>query len=89
MPAPGYHFGYAPWVRSVGRAEVSSMDKRGDIDSAYPPVVAAAPVPPVSIGYFPDSRRCLPTITQTTSVHPQSPTIAASREQAPGKSATS
>ena len=88
MPAPGYHYGYAPWVRSVGRAEVSSVDRRGDVDSAYPPVVAAAPVPPESIGYFPDNRRC-PPITQTTSVHPQSNTIAASREQAPGKSATS
>ena len=53
VSTPGYHHGYAPWISSVGRAEGSSTDKLFDNVSACPPAVAAASVPPVSIGYFP------------------------------------
>ena len=59
-PAPGYQYGY---VRSVRRAEGSSMDIYNQV-SACPPAEAAVSAPP--IGYFPDSRRCLPTVTQDT-----------------------
>ena len=56
--------------------------------SACPPAEAAVSAPPISIGYFPDSRRCLPTVTPDN-VNAHKPPVTIAREQAPGKSASS